>query len=191
MSNQTDIKLIDLLPDNLAQDGQVQSMAGGIQPELDKTALGITELELYCRIDELPEPMLKMLAVEHRVFKTEWELATTIEDRRELIKNSFELNLKRGTRWSVERILGILNINANLSEWFEYGGEPYHFSANIYDINGEALTSEQLEQASRLINEYKPLRARFEGIDVTAEPSNAIAYTGAVNSMVAVVDCLP
>lgn len=190
MTDLNQLNILDITPDSIANDPQIIAMASSLQQKLNDVTAEIPFIEIYSRIDELPEPILRMLAVENRVFRNEWSLATTIEAKRDLVKSSFELNQRRGTRFSVERILGLLNINATLLEWFEYGGDPYRFRVSIFDINGEELTTEQLQQAQRLINQYKPLRASLESVDIVLRSDDVTAYAGAANTMVAVLDCL-
>lgn len=191
MTDLNQLLVADITPGSIKQDPQIQAMSAALQPQLNDVTNLIPTIELYSRIDELPEPILRMLAVEHRVYRNEWSLATTIEAKRDLIKNSFDLNKRRGTLWSVERVLGLLNINAVIQEWFDYGGAPYYFRVSIFDIAGESLTSDQLIQAQRLINQYKPLRASLESIDATVTADTVNAYAGAANTMIMVLESLP
>lgn len=180
MTDLSDLKLIDIVPGSISNDDQIRSMSDAIQLELDSIQQSISFIELYSRIDELPEPILRMLAWEHRVYQYEWQLAETIEEKRELVKNSFELNKRRGTRWSIERVFEILNINATLQEWFEYGGSPFHFRVSVYEKNGQAPTPEQVDLMFKMVSKYKPLRSPLEAVDLTTSTEGyAIAYTGA------------
>lgn len=180
MTNLADLKLLDILPSSISNDDQMRAMAEAIQPELDAIQQAIPFIELYSRIDELPESILRMLAWEHRVYRYEWQLADTIEEKRQLVKDSFELNIRRGTRWSIERIFEILNINATLQEWFEYGGNPFYFRLSVYEKNGQAPTPEQLSLLFNMVSKYKPLRSPLESVDLTTNTEGyAMGYTGA------------
>lgn len=180
MTDLADLKLLDILPSSISNDEQIRAMAEALQPELSAIQQAIPLIELYSRIDELPEPILRMLAWEHRVYQYEWQLAETIEEKRELVKNSFELNIRRGTRWSIERVFELLNINASLLEWFEYDGDPYRFRVSIFEKNGQAPTPEQIDLMFKMVGQYKPLRSALESVDlVTDTDGQAMAYTGA------------
>lgn len=191
MSNKEKIKIIDITPESLKQDEQILAMCETLQPQMDEVDQSIPLIEIYSRIDQLPEPILRMLAVEHRVYQDEWELAQTIDAKRRLIKDSFVLNKRRGTRWSIERIFDLLNITATLQEWFEYGGSPFKFKVSIFEIEGRGLTESELQQAVRMINRYKPLRSSIESIDVSVKADDVYAYGAAATTATVVIDVLP
>jgi phage tail P2-like protein len=188
MTDLSDLTLLQILPDSIRGDEQVQAMAEALQPDIDALNALIPTIELYSRIDELPEPILRMLAWEHRVYKNEWALAQTIEAKRDLVRNSFELNQRRGTRQSLERVLSLLDVDASVQEWFEYGGEPYRFKVNVLSIGGQSLTAEQFAQVNAIVEQYKPLRAALETIDSTLESDDVYGYFGAANTISGVYD---
>jgi phage tail P2-like protein len=188
MTNRTDVKLAEILPANLNRDPQVESMAKAVQPQLDEINEAIPLLEIYKLIDD-PLDVLRMLALENQLYKDEWDLATTIEEKRELVKQSFNLNMRRGTRWAVERVLQLVTGVTGVEEWFEYGGQPYHFRVTL-DINEGAISTEQILQASRLVRRYKPLRSPLEAFEVQTKAETVTGYAGAANTMIAQLDCL-
>lgn len=189
MTNRSDVALTEILPANITRDPQAKSMAKAIQPELDAVKDAIPLLEIYKRIDELPLSVLRMIALENQVYYDEWELATTIEAKRELVKNSFNLNMRRGTKWAVERVLELVTGVTGVQEWFEYGGQPYHFKVTL-DIAQGNISRDQILQASRLVRRYKPLRSPLEAFEVQAEAEPAPAYAGAINTAIMQVDAL-
>lgn len=191
MSNKEQIKIIDITPESLKRDEQILAMCEALQPQMDDVDSSIPIIEIYSRIDELPEPILRMLAVENRVFQDEWELALTIEAKRNLVKSSFFLNKTKGTRASIERIFSLLNITASIQEWFEYGGDPFWFKVSIYDIEGRGLTKSELQQAVRMINRYKPLRCRLDSIDVSVKAEDVVVNFAAAVSSSMILDVLP
>ena len=191
MNNKDDIKLIDLLPSSISSDQQVVDMSSAIQPEIDSVSQLIPSIEIYRLIDQLPEPVLRMLALENRVFQDEWQLAQTLSAKRQLIKNSFLLNQRRGTRWSIERVFELLNITADIKEWFEYDGDPFHFKISIFEIEGRGLTEQEITTALRLVNRYKPLRSAIDSIDVSIKAEDVVVFAAAASTMTATIDVLP
>lgn len=189
MTNRTNVELTELLPANISRDPQANSMAQAVQPQLDEINTAIPLLEIYKRIDELPLSVLRMLALENQVYNDEWDLATTIEQKRELVKQSFNLNMRRGTKWAVERVLELVTGVTGVEEWFEYGGQPYHFKVTL-DIAQGNISRDQILQASRLVRRYKPLRSPLEAFEVQAEAEPAPTYAGAINTAIMQVDAL-
>lgn len=190
MINANDLQLKEILPGSISQDKQVIAACDALQPQINSINTAIPDIEIYRRIDELPEPILRMLAVENRVFSFEWQLAETIEAKRELVKNSFDLNKRRGTRWAVERVLGLLDIEFDLKEWFEYGGTPYCFTIDIASTN-QTLTADKIRAIFGLVNNYRPLRTNMERFAILTEADKVTGYCGAANTVIAVLDCLP
>src|SRR5699024_4404191 len=104
----------------LLTDPNIVDICTALQSELDLLKEASLEIELLSRIDELPEPVLRMLAWENRISSIEWTLAQNIEEKRQLVHDSFDINRRRGTRGSIERIFELLGMSFELEEWFEY-----------------------------------------------------------------------
>lgn len=178
--------LIDLVPPSISGDEQIQDMAEAIQPQLDEITAAIPTIEIYRRIDELPEDVLRLLAWENRVYGAEWNLARTIEDKRELVKGSFELNNRRGTRWAVERVFELLRLRAVISEWWEEGADPATFRIVILDVTGRGIESHEIELLDELINTYKPLTRHNRGINLGVDAPGDVFAHGAISASTAI-----
>src|SRR5690606_27870328 len=144
-------------------------------------------LELYSRIDELPEPILRLLAWENRVDGVEWALALTLEDKRNLVKNSFELNTRRGTRWAIERVFELLRMRAEIVEWWEEGAAPFTFRIAILDVGGRGIQESELGLIDQLVETYKPLTRHIAGINLELGTS-VNCRAAAVPTLVAELD---
>ena len=59
----------------------------------------------------------------HRRYNPGWD----IEAKRATIKSSDKIYRKRGTKWAVEQVIADVFGGGFVTEWNEYGGEPYHF----------------------------------------------------------------
>lgn len=175
--------LIELVPDSIKGDGQVQAATGAVQPHLDDITSQIPIIELYENIDTLPEPILRMLAWENRVYGPEWLLARTLSERRALVKDSFVLNKRRGTRWAIEWIFELLRMKAVIAEWWEPGenGDPATFRIAILDVSGRGILKEELALLDQLIYIYKPLTRHNTGINMVAEVEGTGYVHGAIS----------
>lgn len=87
-----------------------------------------------------------------------WDERLEVSKKRSLIKESILLHQKKGTLWAVKRVLQILEVDAEISEWFQYGGSPYFFRIK--------LSIEQdfphINQLQKLIDIYKNVRSLYE-----------------------------
>lgn len=99
------------------------------------------------------EKYLPFLAYAFKVDFWDERLSTT--KKRALIKESILLHQKKGTLWAIERVLEILEVKAEIREWFQYGGEPYFFKIKL-SIEQEFP---HLNQLQKLIDVYKNVRS--------------------------------
>lgn len=175
--------LIDLVPSSISGDEQIQDMAEAIQPQLDEVTDAIPAIEIYRRIDELPEDVLRLLAWENRVYGVEWRLALTLEDKRALVKGSFELNKRRGTRWAVERVFDLIGLYAEIKEWWEPGesGDPATFRIAILDVTGRGIAVEEIDLLDELVRIYRPLTRHLEGVNLLSETDGEVHAHGATS----------
>jgi phage tail P2-like protein len=94
-----------------------------------------------------------------------WLNCASESERRELLKNSIKLHKFRGTKYALIRVLNILGLNGTVQEWFDYGGEPYHFKIGI-DMNNKAFDSETESSLIELIEANKNVRSKLEKMTV-------------------------
>ncbi|MGN1369755.1 MAG: phage tail protein I [Aristaeellaceae bacterium] len=159
MSDPNKDNFMQTLPSVLANDA-------GMQP-LGETASRILEImwaqvdlpAIYTRIDELPEELLDILAKD---FKVDWyDYNHSLETKRLVIKDSFYVHKHLGTVGAVRRALSDIWPSFSLEEWFDYGGDPYHFRVAIADND---FTVAKREQAIKAINLTKNVRSWLDDI---------------------------
>ena len=114
-----DFKTIELFPPNLRKDENVQAFA----EILDRVFSELTEQDLQklfvYAVDNQPEEVLDWLAWQFHV--EGYDLAKTVEEKRNLVKNAIELHRYKGTRYAIKQALAALGLNVVVTEWFEYG----------------------------------------------------------------------
>lgn len=189
MSNQFDnVGLRDLLPASIRDDKDMAAIADSANPLLREIGELIPFLELYKNIDMLPEPILRMLAWQNNVFGIEWRLAQTLEEKRALVKDSFILNKRRGTRWAIERVFELLSLEANIVEWWEDGGDPFTFRIRVLEVGGRGISYDEIALLNELVDMYKPLTRHTEGINIGAAPPIVSVKTAAAITISARVE---
>ena len=108
----------------------------------------------------LPEPVLDLLAWQLHV--EGYDEAVNLQAKREMIWASVILHRKRGTPWAVKHGLETtLQVPAKISEWFEYGGEPYFFRVEL-DVSGVPIDARAVENAIKVIFAHKNVRSWLE-----------------------------
>jgi phage tail P2-like protein len=180
MSKLQDVSLKDILPPVLANDPEVAAMAAALDPELQLITQQIRETLILSRIDELPEEVITHLLWQFHITNPEGAgLAVTLQEKRDLVKNALKIHRMKGTKAALERVLELLNMQGVISEWFEYGGEPYHFRIDVLDVNTRGITEGMLEQLDRLIYAYKNARSWLERISISLTGQGKILVAGA------------
>lgn len=110
---------------------------------------------IYSKIDDLPEPVLDILAKD---LKVDWyDYDAPIEEKRRLIRDSWYVHKRMGTKAAVQMALDDVWPNSIVEEWFDYSGDPYHFRIIL-----EALSEDDPiypEIAIERVRLFKPARA--------------------------------
>lgn len=89
---------------------------------------------IYAAMDTLPEDVLDALAYD---LKIEWyEYSAPIANKRRTVKEAMLVHRYKGTKYAVETALHSVFTDAKVEEWFEYGGEPFHFKLTVYGGSG-------------------------------------------------------
>lgn len=112
-------------------------------------------------IDTVPSDVLPHLAEQYHITGEEgWIYCKTEAEKRALLKNAIKLHKYRGTKYAIINALEVLDLKSDISEWFEYNGEPFFFKVFI-DL--EVSFDEELEnRIVNIINAHKNVRSWLE-----------------------------
>lgn len=158
--------LLRALPEVLQNDSDMLALASGIAEQLAARLPEIDKVRLYTRIDDLPEDLLDILAYDFKV--DWWDANYSLAAKRQIFKDSWAVHRSLGTKAAVERAISPIFKGTTVQEWFEYGGEPYHFKLRI-DVTNDALDPAKHKRVFDRINFYKNLRSHLERIDYYAQ----------------------
>ncbi|WP_457635769.1 phage tail protein I [Persephonella sp.] len=153
-----------LLPDILRKDERLKAFAELERKSFQQLSAKVPYLLVY-KLESLSNSELEDLAWQFDISQTEWELATDRKQKEELIKNNILLKAKRGTPWAIKRILDLLDLQGQINEWFEYGGQPYRFKVDI-NLKYQGLEQDTYNKLLNLINEYKNVRSHLEVLNI-------------------------
>lgn len=151
--------LLEGFPPSLARDEDKEKMAESTAPLLAQVVSETDKASIFTQIDTLPEWLLDILASD---FKVDWyDYEGTIDEKRKTIQECMFIHRYKGTKFAVETALRSVYSKATVSEWFEYGGEPFHFSVTINDSTNDR------EKRSRILDKilyYKNLRSVLDNV---------------------------
>ena len=164
------------LPLALRGDISTEALAAATAEKLADRLAELDRLRIISNIDNLEEALLAILA---RDFKVDWyDPDYSLEEKRRTVKSSWRVHKTLGTKAAVETAIRAIYPLTTVEEWFEYGGEPYHFRLDI-NITNDNIDSEKQRRVLERLNFYKSLRSHNDGVTyfVEAEPALAKAAT--------------
>lgn len=163
MTNFEDSEIAQILPSNLKYDNNVQAISYAIKNALNKAIHYSKLISVYATIDNLPEQILDLIAVESRT--QYYDENFKIETKREILKNTLIWYYKAGTSSAVEELVAIVFGEGEVKEWFEYDGDPYYFK-----IKTNATSTPDIDAFfSEMIHRVKNTRSHLEAIEIHRE----------------------
>ena len=123
---------------------------------------------------DCPERLLPWLAWALSV--DEWDEQWSEAQKRNAIDASVYLHRHKGTPAAVQRAVDLIFEEAEVQEWFHYGGQPFHFRV----VSEGAFTSERdYQRLIRLIESAKNARSWLEAIVIRSRITQEITLATA------------
>lgn len=163
------------LPLALRGDISTEALAAATAEKLADRLAELDRLRIISNIDNLEEALLAILA---RDFKVDWyDPGYSLEEKRRTVKSSWRVHKTLGTKAAVETAIRAIYPLTTVEEWFEYGGEPYHFRLNI-DITSDSGDRARQKRVLERLNFYKSLRSHNDGVRYFLVPEKSWAVAG-------------
>ena len=172
------VSLLDILPPNLLADKQIHAAARALDDELQKITVATRNALLLPRLDELSEEVIDLLAWQWHV--DFYEPSMSIETKRQLVRESIAWHRIKGTKAAVEKMTQTVFKGGVITEWFEYGGEPYHFRIDV--LNAPNMTEENRGRLLAVVNASKNTRSWLDELRFQRETRNLV-YVGEAASI--------
>ena len=167
--------LLRALPEVLRNDESMEALAASVARVLAQRPEEIQRLSIYPRIDELPEELLDILAYDFKV--DWWDGDYSLEEKRQTLKDSWRVHRMLGTKAAVETAISAIYPETKVSEWFEYGGNPYHFKLLI-DATFENVSPAKHQRVLDRVEYYKNLRSVLDEVEYYDAGGSATQYFG-------------
>ncbi|MDQ0114348.1 phage tail protein I [Paenibacillus harenae] len=166
--------LLDVLPPSIRNDPTISAAAGALNAELASLNQQITKLTYFNRFESLTSEEADELA---RQFKIDfYDYSLPIEQRRQLVKNSYAWHKRKGTPSAVEELIATIFGLGEVQEWFQYGGNPGYFKVVTSDPDASSSKAQEFIAA---INSVKNVRSWLEAVEITTGDEMQL-YIGAV-----------
>lgn len=158
-----------LFPENLKKYKNLKSLAKEFEKNFKRDIISqLPKLAIYENLEQQSDKILSELAYQYSV--DVWEETLPREIKISLIKNAILVHAKKGTKSSVKENLKKLNKPVKISEWWEYGGNPFTFKIFVYNLF--SATENWIFSLLDTIEKYKNCRSVIEVIEINNSLKN-------------------
>lgn len=141
---------------------QTQCLAYALSQAIFRLCQTSQYVRVLYEISGLPENILDYLAVEFRA--QYYSQSMTRMQKVGIVESTLPWYMKSGTKGSLEKLLSSIYEESEVFEWFDYGGEPYHFKVKIGNVN--IFDNEQFDKLLAIVQGAKNARSILDGISV-------------------------
>ena len=172
-------QITDLLNNAYRYDPEVIAFSYAILQEKQRIMQELAQTRTMSVIDDLPENILDVLAVELRT--PYYVDSLSVDAKREIIKKSFLWAAKAGTVSAVEELVQtIFGESGEVVEWFKYGGVPGKWKLKVDLSQHPDLLDRSLDKIKQLLKFVGRCSAHLETIIYTYTlPHPLLAYAAA------------
>ena len=147
-----------MLPHWMREEDFDVALADEITDVLSEPGEKVKSLRTWDQIDNLSSEELDELAWELNI--DWWQSSWDVQTKREVVKTAQAIIDKRGTKWSVEQLVISAYGIGEVTEWFEDGGLPYHFTIRT----NAPSTEEGIAILLSMIDKVKPARSYLDEV---------------------------
>lgn len=185
MTNLYDGQLTDLLKNESEYNVEIQALAYAIHIEKRRLMNLAQQTRTLSMIDQLPESILDVLAVELRT--PYYAGGMTIEQKRNIIKNTLAWFDHAGTPAAVQELIAAIFGQGEVVEWFDFAEEPK--TPGTFDIITDTRMDEDIvARFLQIIGQVKNTRSHVRRVLTmrhgTMEEFVASALTTAPNTII-------
>ena len=153
--------LTDALPRIIAKEPWAQAMSIAVNKQIAKIVTASKKAMVYADIYNASERLLDILAAELQI--PQYSSDYNIEIKRSLVLNGLSYWSKAGTVQATEDVLKSIFEDANISEWFDYSGEPGYFKITTTNPN---ITEQNVSDFKAAAERVKRLSAWLDGVEL-------------------------
>ena len=165
MTEIKDVKLSEIIPENLVKDSNVKASAEALDPSLQEVSRNVDIPSIYVRINSLTSEQLDHMAAAWDA--SVWRQSWPIQIKRRILNNVILEKRKRGTLGAVKKAIETIASFTSLTEWWQETpkGTPHTFKviASLNNYEG-VLKSDLQEDLFGLIDDAKPVRSHYDFI---------------------------
>lgn len=171
-----DNALQHILPSSISGDATVKEIVQAISGRLAQLGEQAELVLILPRLKKLSEEIVDELAWQYHV--DFYDVAADITKKRELVRKAIARHRYKGTPAAVEEVCSAAFDTAEVVEWYEYGGEPYHFRVRMVQ---ESIPDETaMAEMVKAVNSAKNTRSWLDSLVFCYRPKGTVCVAGAV-----------
>lgn len=136
----TELSLLSLQTAYMQKDPTTRALCASLDGELKKSIEGIYNIFIYSSLNTLRDTPFAHQLLDELAWQFHcdyYDLKADIATKKSVVKQSIKIHQKKGTPQAVVDLLqAAFPSNTELYEWWQYGGEPYHFKVVTSSLNG-------------------------------------------------------
>lgn len=169
----TELTMLSLQTAFMQKDPTTQALCTALDGELKKTIEGIYNILMYQSLNSLGDTPFVHQLVDELAWQFHcdyYDANADIETKKAVVKQSIKIHQKKGTPQAVIDLMQTaFPSNTHLYEWYQYGGEPYHFKIVTSSLNGV-----KLKQFNDALKSVKNARSYCDGVQMFDAIESAI-----------------
>ena len=173
MTELYDAALVETIPRILSKQNQVQALStawrGMMRIILDLES----KTDIYTDDDALTNAVCDLLGGEWRI--PQYNENFSLDVKKALVKETVALFSNAGTRAAVRNIVETIFGNADIAEWFEYGGDPGYF---MVETDNPKVGNNEIQQFKQVVESVKRKSAWLDQINLTYKVESMPLYVG-------------
>ena len=96
-----------------------------------------------------------------------------------MLKEIFLIYRCKGTPWSIERVLLLLDLVGEVEEWFDHGLDPFLWDI-LLDVQSAGVTQATLRQLYQLIEVTRPKRSPLRRLKLRITETAPLYFSGVI-----------
>ncbi|MDF9845571.1 MULTISPECIES: phage tail protein I [unclassified Paenibacillus] len=167
------VSLFDLLPLSIRSDSAMAAAAAALDGELQETTGMIAALDIFGRSAVWTDAETDELAWQYKPPYYDPDLP--LEQKRLLVQNAIPFHRHKGTPGAVEDLIAILFGEGAVEEWWQYGGDPYHFRVVT---NNSDVTTTRAQEFVAAVDAVKRLSAVLDSVTISQAEELPLYFGG-------------
>jgi len=104
-----------------------------------------------------------------------WDATWPESVQRKVVKMAIQVHRVKGTLGALEDALAALDLDAVVTQWFEYGGTPYRFRVDV-ELTTRGLTKNEQTTIGAVIENSKNERSVLDQLNIWLKAQQAVPF---------------